>query len=41
VVHDFDHERGAQHRGNGILTPVIQRLKMLVKYDRVSLKQQF
>lgn len=38
VVHDFDHERGAQHRGNGILTPVIQRLKMLVKYDQSELE---
>jgi capsid protein len=38
VVHDFDHERGAQHRGNGILTPVIQRLKMLVKYDESELE---
>ena len=38
VVHDFDHERGAQHRGNGILTPVVQRLKMLVKYDQSELE---
>jgi capsid protein len=29
---------GAQHRGNGILTPVIQRLKMLVKYDQSELE---
>lgn len=38
VVHDYDHERGAQHRGNGILTPVVQRLKMLVKYDQTELE---
>ncbi len=38
VVHDFDHERGAQHRGNGILTPVVQRLKMLIKYDQSELE---
>ncbi|NHB94705.1 phage portal protein [Photorhabdus cinerea] len=38
VVHDFDHERGAQHKGNGILTPVVQRLKMLIKYDQSELE---
>ncbi|WP_228902947.1 phage portal protein [Photorhabdus bodei] len=38
VIHDFDHERGAQHRGNGILTPVVQRLKMLIKYDQSELE---
>lgn len=38
VVHDYDFERGAQHRGNGILTPVVQRLKMLVKYDQSELE---
>lgn len=39
VVHDYDHERGAQHRGNGILTPVVQRLKMLIKYDQTEYDQ--
>ncbi len=38
VVHDFDHERGSQHRGNGILTPVVQKLKMLIKYDQSELE---
>ncbi|WXG15815.1 phage portal protein [Xenorhabdus griffiniae] len=38
VVHDYDHERGAQHRGNGMLTPVVQRLKMLIKYDQSELE---
>lgn len=38
VVHDYDHERGAQHRGNGMLTPVVQRLKMLIKYDQTELE---
>jgi lambda family phage portal protein len=39
VVHDFDHERGAQHHGGaGILTPVVARLKMLAQYDRVELQ---
>ena len=38
VVHDYDHDRAAQHRGGaGILTPILQRLKMLVKYDSVEL----
>ncbi len=38
VVHDFDHERAAQHRGGaGILTSVVQRLKMLIKYDGTEL----
>jgi len=38
VVHDFDHDRASQHRGNGILTPVVQRMKMLIKYDQVELE---
>jgi len=33
VVHSFDHDRASQHRGVGFLTPVIQRFKMLIKYD--------
>ena len=38
VVHDFDHDRAGQHRGGaGILTPVLQRLKMLIKYDGTEL----
>jgi lambda family phage portal protein len=38
VVHDYDHDRAAQHRGGaGILVPILQRLKMLVKYDTVEL----
>ncbi|MGC0122418.1 phage portal protein [Providencia rettgeri] len=38
VVHDFDMERGAQHRGMGILAPIVQRLKMLIKYDESELE---
>ncbi|OKP27603.1 phage portal protein [Serratia fonticola] len=38
VIHDFDHERGSQHRGTGILTPVVQRMKMLIKYDQTELE---
>jgi lambda family phage portal protein len=38
VVHDFDLERAGQHRGGaGIFTPVLQRLKMLVRYDGAEL----
>jgi lambda family phage portal protein len=38
VVHDFDSDRSGQHRGGvGIFAPVLQRLKMLVKYDGVEL----
>jgi len=38
VVHDYDMDRAAQHRGGaGILTPVIDRLKMLIKYDGTEL----
>jgi lambda family phage portal protein len=38
VVHDFDADRAGQHRGGaGILTPVLQRLKMLIKYDGTEL----
>ncbi len=38
VVHDFDGDRATQHRGGaGIFAPILQRLKMLVKYDGVEL----
>jgi lambda family phage portal protein len=38
VVHNFTADRANQHRGGaGILTPVIARLKMLVKYDNTEL----
>lgn len=38
VVHDFEIDRAARHRGGaGILTPVLQRLKMLAKYDGAEL----
>jgi len=38
VVHDFDAERAGQHRGGaGIFAPVLQRLKMLAKYDGAEL----
>lgn len=38
IIHDFDHERAGQNRGGvGILGPVVQRLKMLIKYDGTEL----
>lgn len=38
VVHDFEHERGGQHRGGaGVFTPILQRFRMLVKYDSTEL----
>jgi lambda family phage portal protein len=37
IVHHFDHDRASQHRGIGFLTPVLQRFKMLIKYDSTEL----
>jgi len=38
VVHDYDGDRATQHRGGaGIFAPVLQRLKMLIKYDGAEL----
>jgi lambda family phage portal protein len=38
IIHDFDHDRASQHRGGaGILTPVLQRMRMLAKYDATEL----
>lgn len=37
IVHDFDTDRAAQHRGLGILGPVVQRLKALIAYDGAEL----
>ncbi|HEY8622691.1 MAG TPA: phage portal protein, partial [Casimicrobiaceae bacterium] len=38
VVHDYDHDRAGQHRGGaGVFAPIIQRMKMLVKYDGTEL----
>jgi len=38
VIHDYDHERAGQHRGISIFAPVVQRLKMLIKYDQTELE---
>jgi lambda family phage portal protein len=38
IVHNFDVERAGQHRGGvGILGPVVQRLKALIRYDGAEL----
>lgn len=38
IVHDFDHDQAATHRGGaGILTPVLHRLRMLFQYDVAEL----
>jgi lambda family phage portal protein len=39
VVHDFDRERAGQHRGTGILTPILARMRMLSRYDQAELQQ--
>lgn len=38
VVHYFEAERIGQHRGVGMLAPVLARLRMLNKYDQVELQ---
>lgn len=39
VIHNFPHERASQHRGGaGFLTPILDRMKMLSKYDRVEMQ---
>lgn len=38
VVHYFETQRADEHRGGaGILTPIVQRLKMLTKYDKTEM----
>ena len=39
VVHDHDSDRIAQHRGIGVLTPVLDRMKMLSRYDGAEIAQ--
>ncbi len=38
VIHDCERARIAQHRGTGILTPVLSRFRMLAKYDQAALQ---
>lgn len=38
VIHDYEHNRAGEHRGGaGVLTPVLQRMKMLAQYDGAEL----
>lgn len=37
IVHDYDFEQANQHRGVGVLGPVVYRLKALIKYDGAEL----
>ena len=37
LIHDFDKDRADQHRGVSILSPILERLRMLVKYDSTEL----
>ncbi|MEQ0775906.1 phage portal protein [Paraburkholderia tropica] len=37
LIHYFDRDRANQHRGVGFLTPIVNRLKMLIKYDSTEL----
>ena len=39
LVHDYDMQRAAQHRGIGLLTPVLAKLKMLSRYDAAEMQQ--
>lgn len=39
VVHSCERDRAGQHRGNGVLTAVVARFKMLSRYDQVSLQR--
>jgi lambda family phage portal protein len=39
IVHDFDVERRGQHRGIGILTPILGAMRMLSGYDKAELQQ--
>lgn len=38
VVHYFEPERVDQHRGVGVLAPVLARMRMLTRYDGVELQ---
>ena len=38
VIHDYDRERADQHRGVPLMAPVMNRMKMLAKYDQAELQ---
>lgn len=37
IIHDFERDRAGQHRGVSILSPILERLRMLTKYDKTEL----
>ncbi len=38
MIHDFDRTRAGEHRGaGGIFAPILDRIRMLAKYDRAEL----
>lgn len=39
VLHSFAKERTGQHRGVGVLAPIVPRFRMLGKYDEIELQQ--
>lgn len=38
VIHDFDRDRAAQHRGIGVFTPILAHAKMLSRYYGTELQ---
>jgi lambda family phage portal protein len=38
ILHDYDRDRVEQHRGLGVFTPVLNRAKMLTKFDSSTLQ---
>ena len=38
VIHMFERERAGQHRGRGLLTPIVEALVMGSKYDRTEMQ---
>ncbi|HTB47003.1 MAG TPA: phage portal protein [Acetobacteraceae bacterium] len=39
IVHSFDHDRAGQHHGGaGVLTSVLQRMRMLMRYDSAEME---
>jgi lambda family phage portal protein len=38
IIHDLDRDRVEQHRGLGVFVPVLNRLKMLTRYDTAELQ---
>ena len=39
VVHSFDYDDAGQHRGLSVFTPILNRFRMLGRYDQAELQQ--